>query len=180
MLKKYIIIIFICIFYLIFFYINELSFASEIPVDIKNSSIKWSKLNLNIYVEDNSEMIKNLFIDWNDKSGKIFSFEFVNNKLNADIAVLYTDEDLSSYGAYTTYFHSNDEILKVVINLPKKTFSNNRENNPINMFVIKHEIGHSLGLFKHSNNKKDIMYHIKTKENIDISPHDIKRLKTNH
>ncbi len=151
--------------------------ASEIPFDIQDSNLVWKKHILNVYIQENPQIIKELFEDWNNKSGKLYTFNYIDNYENADISLFVKDKSYNTYGALTIYFHNDKNILQAHIILPKKIFNGNFINTPIGIFVIKHEIGHALGIFKHSTDKSDIMYPYKTDMNNDITQNDIKLLK---
>ena len=173
--KLKIIIILLIIFLYIISGINNFSSASE-PYTYSNNII-WNKKVLYVYIQENNTIIQEMFKDWQKKTDNYFKFNFSKDPLNADISVLFTNDDIKTLGAYTKYYYNDNNIIKVEIILPKKDFNNKEIQKDFKQFIIKHEIGHSIGIAKHSQNKADIMYPYKTNENFDISKNDVIALK---
>ena len=125
----------------------------------------WKKKNLNIYIENNVPLIKNIFNEWNKKADNLFYFSFVDTQDKADITVIFVDDKYKTYGALTKFYSRNNELVNTNIILPISTFNERTMNNELNIHVIKHEIGHALGIQKHSTDEADIMFPHKTNKN---------------
>lgn len=166
----------ICLFHIISVPYSITS-AEEIPSEISNIQNIWNKKTLNIYIDGNNETIKGLFEEWKEKSDNLFNFNYVKSKYNSDIAVIFTTNNYKQYGALTKYYNSDETILRAEIILPDANFDKEELKNDFKLYIIKHEIGHALGLAKHSTNPNDIMFPYKTENNQNISQNDTTRLK---
>ena len=153
---------------------SAIVYSSDVTV---SKYANWQKNTLNVYIQDNSDTIKNIFNEWNAKTGNIFSFNFIQSPKNADILVVFTDKQYKNYGALTEFYYQNDSFIKTIINLPVSNFNGNFYNDKLKIFVIKHEAGHSLGIKNHSDNKYDVMFPYKTEFNNDITDNDAALLK---
>lgn len=169
---KFILKIFILICLLFFNF--TVCFSSTLPSELNDFDIGWNKKVLNIFIENNSTEIKKIFEEWNTKGKTKYNFQFITDKQNADILVLFQDIKSNKLGAITNYYSNDKNLIMVSIILPLN-FQDSLT--PLDLFVIKHEIGHSLGILKHSDNKKDVMYPTKTEFNSDITKNDIKLLR---
>ncbi len=155
-----------------------ITYASEVQAGLVNSHIKWQEKKIKVYVEanKNSSIIKKSFLDWEKASNNLFKITFIDNKADADISVYVNSKNLSKMSACTQIYHKGGYILRSEIYLPKNLI----ESGDIAMISIiaTHEIGHSLGIVKHSSNKNDIMFPYDLKHDQKIQPNDVNMLKS--
>lgn len=150
-------------------YIEEVPFSDKI--------LRWDmkKFPLKVNIKNNSttapayylEDIKNAFLQWQRVTNKLISFEFTDNPDDANILVtINTSEDMKKCSeesckytvAYTTPSFSGDLLKRTAIFF----YDSNNLGEPFSEKEIYntalHEIGHSLGIMGHSQNKEDLMY----------------------
>lgn len=137
--------------------------------------MRWdNKFPLKVYIKNNSSkmpyfeaQVQKAFRQWQATSNNLVRFEFVNNEKDANIEVVVnssdemkkcTDENCKYSVAYTEPKISGDLLEKMQIffydsNNLGDAFSEEQIYN-----TALHEIGHSLGIMGHSQNKDDLMY----------------------
>lgn len=141
-----------------------------------NQVLRWnlSYLPLKYYVDTSVqippyylELTQKSFLDWQSATSGLVNFVPVNNKNDAQIILTFIDVDNSQckdsnceYSVGNTVPVTQDNVLKymdVKINIKNnlgKFFS------PSEIYtVMVHEIGHSLGIWGHSDNLNDIMFY---------------------
>lgn len=140
--------------------------------------LRWdvSKFPLTVYIKNNSSdqippyyqvKIKQAFLQWQSSTNGFIKFAFVNNEKDANILVHINssadmkkceEADCKYTLAYTIPTIKNDYLEKMNItfydtNNQGRSFSEREIYN-----TAIHEIGHSLGIMGHSDNKDDVMY----------------------
>lgn len=152
-----------------------------------NAAVLENPHNIAVYIpqdDDKTYLMKKAFEEWQNKTENNFVFQFVDDAQSSDIDVIFIEKDLSNYCgnmnvlgcANKRYFGNN--IVHSTIYIAKKRPKGLLLSNIQVYAIMRHEIGHSLGL-KHSEKSSDIMYPL-TNANIskrqDISKNDIKSL----
>ena len=146
------------------------SFAFIVSLNFLGASAyedwKWSNpRNIAVYIpqnDDKTELMKKAFENWQKKTKNNLGFIFVKSPNDSDIEVVFIEKDLSIYcgtleamGCAQNYrsggaMHSRIYIAK---RRPKGLLLSNTQV----YAVMRHEIGHALGLV-HSKNFNDIMF----------------------
>ncbi len=148
---------------------------------------KWENpQNIKVYIpqdDDKTQLMTKAFEEWQKKSQNVVAFQFVKTEEEADIDVTFIEKNLeqicgnidalgcAKYGAFNGKRHSKIYIAK---RRPKGLLLSNTQV----YAIMRHEIGHSLGL-EHVKNPNNIMFAttnlgIAIKQNIQID--DIKNL----
>lgn len=112
----------------------------------------------------NADTVRKSFKDWSVVSNNKIFFEEISNNDAADISVYLTDgaitesKDFNAAG-YTNPIIKDTDLQKVEITL--KTGNNKKHFYDINKFetLAKHHIGHALGIWGHSADEFDLMFH---------------------
>lgn len=121
-----------------------------------------------------SDAIRKGFSNWSAATNSEIMFKEISNNDNANISIYLLDgalrnsNDIKSVGSVHPII-KDDVLEKVEINV--KTGNNSTNYYDINKFKVlaQHEIGHALGIWGHSSNPNDLMYH--TNDYIDeINP----------
>ena len=173
--------------------INSLFPANYIDRTLENGYlIHWNPntFPLKIYIENNPQLpdyfyenVKLAFEEWQNKTENFITFLFVDDPKVADIKCTFPDDfnkeikkDNTTYIAgYTKLNYDNSRLQNASITLAT-TDTNNKYITRRSVYLTAiHEIGHSLGIMGHSENKKDIMFPIKTANEISIG--DINTIK---
>ena len=123
--------------------------------------------NINVYIPAEStysQAMEQCFKKWEEVTQHNISFHYINDKEIADIEVIFKSKfdsnEIKWYdfdiGRTTLQFSDKP---KMTINIVQKDNAVGRylkDDEIIN--IMLHEIGHSIGLWKHSCNKKSVMY----------------------
>lgn len=143
---------------------------------------KWEKRELKVYIEENRNayLMKKAFGSWESSTNKLFEFEYVNKEEDADIAVLFVDtcnETVEkAVGLTYPYTDMNGRFMKAKIEIAKYPEKGKLKLQNIDLAkIMKHEIGHALGL-----GHVDIPYSIMNPtvdKCLDITKEDIKLIK---
>ena len=155
---------------------------------LNNKILRWdvTKFPLRVYIANNSASavqyyqgeIKKAFLQWQASTGRLITFEFVNDENAANIKVSIkssadmkkcSQEDCKYTVAYTMPVINNDILKRMDIFF----YDSNNLGKPFSEKEIYdtalHEIGHALGIMGHSYNKGDIMY-METNNNNSFNP----------
>lgn len=147
-------------------------------VPFNNKILRWdtTKLPLNVNIQNLAqgnipqyymEEIRKAFIQWQESTDGLVKFNFIDNPKQAQILVKIISDDKRTsckqeeckyVAAYTEPTLNGDLLSKMTISL--------YDVNGINQYftqrqiynIVLHEIGHSLGIMGHSQNKDDLMY----------------------
>lgn len=160
---------------------------------VKGQVIRWdkSKMPLKVYVDKagNSHLpiVKSAFKEWISKVGKPFAYIIVNNPKFADINILFIDSLLSKTNTEKTYHYIaglttpkiTDNYLESVQIKLATIKPNSVKRSEIELYnTTIHEIGHSLGIYGHSDKKTDIMFPVENNlKKRKLSQRDINTIK---
>lgn len=121
--------------------------------------------NIKVYIppnDDKSQMMKKAFEEWQAKTNNKFAFKFVNKIEASQINVIFIEKDLTNYcgnklamGCSQMYFNQGGIHSRIYIakRRPKGLLLSNTQV----YAIMRHEIGHSLGL-AHTKQANRIMY----------------------
>lgn len=143
--------------------------------------------NIAVYIpqnDDKTALMKKAFEQWQKKSNNNFVFKYVDDPELSDINVIFIEKNLSDYcGDIDALGCSNNRYLYNIITHSTIYIAKRRPkglllSNTQVYAIMRHEIGHALGL-EHSKKFNDIMYPV-TNLGIsirqDINDNDIKNL----
>lgn len=122
---------------------------------------KWKNMPINVYIEDNSNayLMKRSFGDWEQASNKVVRFNYVKSQDKADIIVKWVEKynDSSAVGKTYPFVDREGYFLGALIEIAKYTNSQTLKmtNNEL-VKIMRHEIGHAIGL-PHTSNPNGIM-----------------------
>ena len=122
----------------------------------------WSRMPIKVYLDntgDYSEMIKAGFAEWEEKSDEEVRFSFVTKPHSgyANITVRLVRNFTDNTAGRTNAQMGVNKIYKSKIDIGLHDKNGRKFSNPELDIIIKHEIGHSLGL-PHSKDPKSIMF----------------------
>lgn len=125
----------------------------------------------------NADTVRKAFKDWSRASNNKIVFEELSNNDAADISIYLTDGAITENNDFNAAGYANpiikdSDLQKVDVTL--KTGNNKNHFYDINNFetLAKHYIGHALGIWGHSADENDLMFH--KNEYIDsIKPNQI-------
>lgn len=151
------------------------NYIEQVPFD--NRILRWdaTKFPLKVNIQNNSKLapdyylfeIQNAFLQWQTATNNLVTFNFVDNPQKANILISINSSadmkkcngaDCKYVTAYTTPTIDGNMLKNMTIlfydanNLGQPYTSNEIYNTAI------HEIGHTLGIMGHSQNKDNVMY----------------------
>lgn len=160
---------------------NYLDYVLTDGGDIK----KWASFPLNIYIEPKKQKssVQKAFDQWQTKSNKLVSFNFVNSPDKADITVDFKDKLESTstkesfIAGYSTPLYKGIHISKSDIHILTIDPETQKEFGDDFIFATTlHEIGHSLGFVGHSPNSNDVMSATTTTPKLELTTRDVNTL----
>lgn len=165
---------------------NDLSMYQDNYIDYvltgDKKNMKWASFPVTVYIEPKAQKsaAQKAFEQWQEKTNKLVSFNFVTVPNNAQITVDFKDklEDSSggeSYIAgYSKPYYQGNNIVKSEIHILKTNPEDNKAlGDDYITFSTLHEIGHSLGFRGHSPNTEDIMAASSTDPKTSLTQRDL-------
>lgn len=146
---------------------------------------KWAAFPLNIYIEPqkHSSAVKKAFEQWQEKSKKLVSFNFVDSPDKAKIGVYFKDklETTSTEKGFIAGYskpscegmHISKSDIQLLTKDPKS--GDEFDDNFISSVAL-HEIGHSLGFVGHSPKETDVMSASSSDPKTELTVRDINTL----
>ncbi len=143
---------------------------------------KWSSMPIKVYIEEdrNAYLAKKAFGDWESESKKLVSFTYVDSEEEADIKLKFVEKTYedheSSVGLTYPMVDDKGYFRSAIIEIAKYTEHQNiKLSNFMLTKILRHEIGHALGLV-HSDVPYSIM-NTTTNKCLDITKEDLKTLQ---
>lgn len=142
---------------------------------------KWDHMPIKVYIEDNKNtyLMKKAFTAWEQSSNKLVRFEYINSPENADIPVYFVEKvehGEHAVGLTTSQVKPDGTFIKAKIDIAKFSDLNTIKLSNFELLkIMKHEVGHAIGL-PHSSNPNGIM-NPTTNKVLDISKDDIRDLQ---
>ena len=124
--------------------------------------------------KDLEKITESAFSEWENNLNKIY-FKNVKDNNVADIKIKFKKGNVNQGGQARIYFDQNGFIDYVKISV-SKTFNGTELNQTLLEYIVKHEIGHALGL-GHSQFTNSIMYPIVDETVMKISRCEIDAVK---
>lgn len=127
---------------------------------------KWQNSPLAVYVQTSNykPSVEKAFMQWQAKTNKVVSFNFVNNPAQAKIVVDFknklesTSTDEGFFAGFTKPYYSGNYLAKAEIHILTVNPQTNQAFDDTFVYsTVLHEIGHSLGFIGHSPNANDVM-----------------------
>lgn len=137
------------------------------------ANLKWQKMPLMVCLppNQNSVLMKQAFTDWQKalKDKVTFVFLTANSCPNAQITVSYAPQKMKSL---TSFSYRENYFTKAHIEMGLLTREGNKANNELLLVLMKHEVGHAIGIIGHSNTPQSLMQST-VKESYKITPDSI-------
>lgn len=160
---------------------NYIDYVLSSGGDVK----KWASFPLNVYIEQSphKDAVLKAFSQWQDKSQKLVSFNFINSSEKADISIDFknklesTSTKESFIAGYTVPTYKGIHISKAAIHLLTIDPESQKEFGDDFIFATTlHELGHALGFIGHSPNENDVMAAATVTPKMELTSRDINTL----
>lgn len=160
------------------------NYLSYIITD-NQKAYRWKSFPVSVYIEPKKQKfpVQKSFEQWQEKTGNLVNFKFVNSSQNAQILVMFknqleTTSTKESYIAgYSKPYYQGDNIIKSEIRILTIDPETKQEvPDDFVAFTALHEIGHSLGLNGHSPNSDDVMSSSASDPKSSLTQRDINTL----
>lgn len=136
-------------------------------------NLKWQKMPLMVCLppNNNSVLMKQAFADWQKSTKDKVTFVFLtaNSCPNAQITVSYAPKKMSSL---TSFSYRGNYFTKAHIEMGLLTREGNKASDDLLLALMKHEVGHAIGIIGHSNTPQSLMQST-VKESYKITPDSI-------
>lgn len=136
-------------------------------------NLKWQKMPLLVCLppNPNNAMMKQAFTDWQKAAKDKVTFVFLtaNSCTDAQITVSYAPQKMKSL---TNFSYRQNYFTKAHIEMGLLTREGNKANNALLLPLMKHEVGHAIGIIGHSNTPQSVMQ-ATVKEGYKITPDSI-------
>lgn len=136
-------------------------------------NLKWQKMPLLVCLppNQNSVLMKQAFTDWQKvlKDKVTFVFLTANSCSNAQITVSYAPQKMKSL---TSFSYRENYFTKAHIEMGLLTREGNKANNELLLILMKHEVGHAIGIIGHTNTPQSVMQ-ATVKEGYKITPDSV-------
>lgn len=160
---------------------NYLDYVITDSGDIK----KWASFPLSVYIEPKKQKsaAQKAFEQWQEKSKKLVSFNFVTSPEKANITVDFKDKLESTstkenyIAGYSSPSYQGIHISKSQIHILTIDPESKQELDDNFIFATTlHEIGHTLGFVGHSPNENDVMASSTSTPKMELTARDINTL----
>lgn len=120
---------------------------------------------LNAYIQpglERSDMMKRAFAEWSRYAKNNVVFYYVDSFDGSDIDVVFVETlqnaDPGIIGLTRCTYNQKNEMIHATIYIPSRRSNGMPLNRDAVYTSMLHEIGHAIGIVKHSTNPKNIMY----------------------
>ena len=127
-----------------------------------------------------SDLMKKAFAEWSRLTKNKVVFYYVDSPKKAQIEVQFGEKILRTQNKGTAGLTKTkmlgDEMYHATILIPLQTSAGIEMSKEMVYVVMLHEIGHALGILKHSTNPQNIMYPAASSDNKKITKYDLAEL----
>ena len=148
------------------------------------ANARWDNpKSIRTYIEQNDKkaLMKEAFAKWTQATGGKIVFKYVNSPNDAQIVVNFVKDASKTSkmerAAGVTYHQSiGDRMLSARIEIADNAPNGAAFRKEALYKIMVHEIGHSIGMFDHSQDPMSIMYYAKGSRNQSLTSADLKFL----
>ena len=147
--------------------------------------LKWASFPLNVYIEPKKQKVlaQKAFEQWQEKTNKLVSFNFVTSPINAQITVDFKDKLETSSGGesyiagFSKPYYQGNNIVKSEMHI-LAIDPDTKEDLPDDSIIFStlHELGHTLGFKGHSPNENDVMSAVVKEVKPELTQRDLNTL----
>ncbi len=152
---------------LFLFFISILMMFATTNIASAEVQKRWADpMHLKVYIQpglERSTMMRHAFSEWTRLAKNKIVFYYVDSKNEADIDVIFVDRLSTNNGqaiglTSCDYFPKNNNMSHATIYIPAKAANGKVLTRDDVYTSMLHEIGHAMGIVKHSTNPHNIMY----------------------